>query len=106
MSGSRGGASPAGCVRMEAGTIAQELERDRLHRQVRRMELVTVALRDRALHHTAVSGTAPSPLRAAIVGFELELKALRRRLEEISQGQTAPGGDRAADEARPGRRLA
>jgi len=60
-----------------------QLQRDRLEHQVRRMERVTEALRDRAVYRQARTGTTPQPLRQAIFGFERELGAARRQLAEL-----------------------
>lgn len=76
---------------MAADTIALELEHDRLRRRMRRMELVTAALRDRAVYRQGVTGTTPAPLRHAIEGFESELASMRLRLAELPRVQPVPG---------------
>lgn len=80
---------------MSAATIALQLERDRLEHRVRRIELVTSALRDRAVYRHAVMGTTPLPLRAAIEDFEIELAAMRRRLNELHRSCVEPAATRA-----------
>ncbi len=71
---------------MHATNIALELEGDRLRRRLRRMELVTSALRDRASYRQAVSGRTPAPLLQAIAGFESEIAGMRDRLNELGAG--------------------
>jgi hypothetical protein len=64
-------------------TLAQDLERRRLERRVARMRLVMRELRVRARFHEQRHGVVPPPLRHAIAGFAVELRALERRLEEL-----------------------
>ncbi len=68
---------------MQPDTIALLPERDRLEHRVRQMEIVTSALRDRALYRREVIGSVPVPLGQAIEGFEVELAGMRRRLSEL-----------------------
>jgi hypothetical protein len=67
-----------------SGTIATELEHERLRHRARQIERVLSALRDRAVYRHAVTGTTPSGLRRAIADFGVELESIRRRLAERS----------------------
>jgi hypothetical protein len=71
-------------------TVAEELERRRLERRVARMRLVVRELRVRARFHEQRHGAVPPPLRHAIAGFAGELRALERRLEELSGNVPRP----------------
>ncbi|HET9740384.1 MAG TPA: hypothetical protein VFP78_19900 [Solirubrobacteraceae bacterium] len=62
------------------GTIARELEQERLHDRARQIERVMSALRDRAVYRHTVTGTTPPALRRAISDFGVELDSIRRRL--------------------------
>jgi hypothetical protein len=64
-------------------TIAPQLERDRLEHRMRRIELVVAALGERAVFRRATMGTTPAPLRQGITSLELEIVAIRRRLDEL-----------------------
>ena len=68
---------------MSEDTVAFRIERDRLQQRLRRIEVVTSALRERAVYRHTVLGTTPAPLRDAIRSFELEIRDLRRRLGRI-----------------------
>jgi hypothetical protein len=68
---------------MRANTVAPWLERDRLERRVRRIELAIAALRDRAVYRHAVTGTTPPPLDGAIKDFETELFGVRQQLNKL-----------------------
>ena len=65
---------------MSEQMIVVQLERDRLEHRLRRIEMVTRALRERALHRDAELGTTPAPLREAIATFEIERDEIQRRL--------------------------
>ena len=56
------------------GTIARELEQERLH------DRALSALRDRAVYRHTVTGTTPPAFRRAISDFGVELDSIRRRL--------------------------
>ena len=62
------------------GTIARELEQDRLRHRARQIERVMSALRDRAVYRHAVKGQTPPALQRAIADFGVELDSIRRRL--------------------------
>ena len=62
------------------GTIARELEQERLLHRARQSERVMSALRDRAVYRHTVTGTTPPALRRAISDFGVELDSIRRRL--------------------------
>ena len=62
------------------GTIARELEQERLHDRARQIERVMSALRDRAVYRHTDTGTTPPALRRAISDFGVELDSIRRRL--------------------------
>lgn len=66
----------------ESLTVAQIVERDRLSRRARRLELVLGALRDR-VEAMQSARRAPVALISSIRGFEDELARMRRRLSEI-----------------------
>jgi hypothetical protein len=68
---------------MTQDTVARRLERDRLEHRLRRIEVVTSALRERAVYRHTVEGTTPAPLREAITSFELELDDIRSQLCQI-----------------------
>lgn len=69
---------------MHHDPVAAEFDRDSLERRARRIELVTKALRDRAVFRHAVTLGTPTPLHQAIAAYELELDGIRRRLGELS----------------------
>lgn len=71
---------------MSEDTIALRLERDRLEHRLGRIEIVTSALRERAVYRHTVLGTTPAPLRDAIETFELECEEIHRRLRRIRGG--------------------
>jgi hypothetical protein len=71
---------------MSEDTIALQLERDRLAHRLRRIELVTASLRERAVYRHTALGKTPAPLRDAIKTFELECEELHRRLRGIRGG--------------------
>jgi hypothetical protein len=62
------------------GTIARELEQERLRHRARQIERVMSALSDRAVYRHDVTGTTPPGLRRAIADFGIELDVIRRRL--------------------------
>ncbi len=68
---------------MQTDAVALRLERDRLERRARQIQMVSSALRERAVQRQAVMGTAPAPLRRAIADFERELVTMRRRLTAL-----------------------
>ncbi len=74
---------------MHMTSIALELERDRLQDRLRQMELVTSALRDRAVYRDAATGRTPAPLLEAIAGFEREIAQMRERLSELAGAMVA-----------------
>ena len=76
-------------MRTETGT--PWVERDRLERRVRRMELAIAALRDRAVYRHPVIGTTPPPVHRAIKDFETKLADTRERLNKL--GHRDPTGD-------------
>jgi hypothetical protein len=53
-------------------TLANTLERDRLHERLQRMQRVLNALCHRELRRSE-DGTAPEALRLAITGFQVEM---------------------------------
>jgi hypothetical protein len=65
-------------------TIGLDLEVERLRHRARQIERVVSALRDRAIYRHAVTGVTPVPLERAIADFQIELRAIRHRLTEIS----------------------
>ncbi len=69
---------------MSQDAVAAGVDRDGLERRARRIELVMLALRDRAVYRHAVTGATPTPLHQAIAAFELELGGIRRRLGQLS----------------------
>ncbi len=71
---------------MQADLIDPRIERDRLLRRTRQIQMVTSALRDRAVYRHTVLGTTPPPLRRAIADFERELATMRHRLATL-EGQ-------------------
>ena len=62
------------------GTIARELEQQRLHHRARQIERVMSALRGRAVYRHTVTGSTPPALRRAIADFGVELDSIRHRL--------------------------
>jgi hypothetical protein len=64
------------------GTIARQVERERLDHRARQIERVMSALRDRAVYRHTVTGTTPPALRRAISDFGVELDSIRRRLSQ------------------------
>ena len=75
-------------------TIGSQLERDRLERRVRRIQKVTEALRDRAVHRQSVNGMTPPALRHAIADFEIETRRLQRRVAELRRTRRTPAAPR------------
>ncbi len=68
---------------MNDPTASLQAEQDRLEHRIRRVALVTTALRERAVYRHRVIGTTPEPLVQAIADFEIELATMRRRLGEL-----------------------
>ena len=60
--------------------LGQCLERDRLSRRARRLELVVRELRVRADARTSDGGSVPAPLGRALSEFATELHRVRARL--------------------------
>jgi hypothetical protein len=75
-------------------TVAPSLERDRLERRVRRIELTIAALRERAVYRHPVIGTTPPPLRRAIGDFEAELAGIRTQLNKLGYRGSTRGPTR------------
>ena len=74
--------------------LANVLERDRLERRERRLELVVGELRARAEARRAKSGRVPEPLGAALAGFQSELRTVRSLLRHMPKpsGNGGPPG--------------
>jgi hypothetical protein len=88
-----------------AVTLAADLDRRRIEQRAARIDAVVRELRLRARFHRERHGHVPPPLRHAIAGFVLELRALDRRLGELAPGPHAPRARRpAAEAATPARR--
>jgi hypothetical protein len=60
--------------------LAETLERDRLVRRERRLELVVRELRVRAEARRAGTGRVPEPLGRALAHFQSELRSVRAAL--------------------------
>lgn len=82
----------------ESRTVAQIVERDRLSRRVRRLELVLGALRDR-VDAMQPPRRAPVALISSIRGFEDELARMPRRLSEIETIAADPSSGVSGDPA-------
>jgi hypothetical protein len=88
-----------------AVTLAADLERRRIEQRATRIDAVVRELRLRARFHRERHGQVPAPLRHAIAGFLLELRALDRRLGELPPDPDAARAQRSApDAATPARR--
>jgi len=72
-----------------ATTLAADLEIQRLRARATQLEAIVRELRSRARFYEAREGRAPVPLRHAIAGFVLDLRALDRRLAELTGEGTA-----------------
>ena len=75
---------------MPTNSLSYTLERDLIQHRLRRIELVTRALRDRAVYRHAGTGATPPPLREALSSFERELAALRVRLTDLRKREQLP----------------
>jgi hypothetical protein len=69
-------------------TLAADLERQRLEQRAARMRAVVRELRIRAGYHLNRHGEVPRPLRHAIGGFVVELRAIDRRIGELADRPT------------------
>ena len=58
-------------------TASTDAERARLAARADRMETVIQALRERARRHESRTGQVPPPLRDAIGGLSMEMRAVR-----------------------------